>query len=56
MSHLIAYAGNEPENMACALFSARGALYSRGTTRLELIQELCRDGFPVPAPYGGVTA
>ena len=32
------------------------ALYSRGTTRLELIQELCRDGFPVPAPYGGVTA
>jgi hypothetical protein len=32
------------------------ALYSRGTTRLELIQELCRDGFPMPAPYGGVTA
>ena len=32
------------------------ALYSRGATRLELIQELCRDGFPVPAPYGGVTA
>jgi hypothetical protein len=32
------------------------ALYARGTTRLELIQELCRDGFPVPAPYGGVTA
>ncbi len=32
------------------------ALYARGTTRLELIQELCRDGFPVPAPYGGVPA
>jgi hypothetical protein len=32
------------------------ALYARGTTRLELIQELCRDGFPVPAPYGGVTS
>lgn len=32
------------------------ALYSRGVTRLELIEELCRDGFPVPAPYGGVTA
>jgi hypothetical protein len=30
MSHLIAYVGNEPENMACALFSARGALHSRG--------------------------
>ncbi|HET8672296.1 MAG TPA: hypothetical protein VFL87_01575 [Thermoleophilaceae bacterium] len=29
------------------------ALYARGVTRLELIEELCRDGFPVPAPYGG---
>jgi hypothetical protein len=29
VSHLIAYFGNEPENLACALFSARGALYSR---------------------------
>ena len=29
MSHLIAYFGNEPENMSCALFSARSALYSR---------------------------
>jgi len=28
MSHLVAYFGNEPENMACALFSARGALTS----------------------------
>jgi hypothetical protein len=32
------------------------ALYARGTTRVELIQELSRDGFPVPAPYGGVSA
>jgi hypothetical protein len=32
------------------------ALYARGTTRLELIQELCRDGFPVPPPYGGVSS
>ena len=30
MSHLVAYFGNEPENMSCALFSARNALYSRG--------------------------
>jgi hypothetical protein len=30
------------------------ALYARGTTRVELIQELSRDGFPVPAPYGGI--
>jgi glutamine amidotransferase len=30
VSYLIAYFGNEPENMACALFSARNALYSRG--------------------------
>jgi hypothetical protein len=36
-------------------YSFERALYARGTTRLELIQELCRDGFPVPAPYGGVT-
>lgn len=37
-------------------YSFERALYARGTTRLELIQELCRDGFPVPAPYGGVSA
>jgi hypothetical protein len=30
------------------------ALYARGTTRVELIRELSRDGFPVPAPYGGL--
>jgi hypothetical protein len=29
VSHLVAYFGNEPENQACALFSARAALYSR---------------------------
>jgi hypothetical protein len=29
MGHLVAYFGNEPENMSCALFSARNALYSR---------------------------
>jgi hypothetical protein len=28
--HLVAYFGNEPENLACALFSARAALYARG--------------------------
>jgi hypothetical protein len=32
------------------------ALYSRGTTRVEMIRELSRDGFPVPAPYGGLSA
>ena len=31
MSHLIGYFGNEPENLACALSSARGALYSKNT-------------------------
>ena len=31
MSHLVAYFGNEPENMSCALFSARSALYSRSS-------------------------
>lgn len=29
------------------------ALYSRGTTRVELISELYENGSPVPAPYGG---
>jgi hypothetical protein len=29
------------------------ALYSRGTTRLELISALHKDGHAVPAPYGG---
>jgi glutamine amidotransferase len=29
VSHLVAYCGNEPENLACALFSARAALHSR---------------------------
>jgi glutamine amidotransferase len=33
MSLLVAYFGNEPENMACALFSARAALYSRSSDR-----------------------
>jgi predicted glutamine amidotransferase len=31
MAHLVAYFGNEPENMSCALFSARNALYSRSS-------------------------
>ncbi|HVV48534.1 MAG TPA: hypothetical protein VHO06_02655 [Polyangia bacterium] len=30
MRHLVAYFGNEPENLACALFSARAALVARG--------------------------
>ncbi|HXJ23856.1 MAG TPA: hypothetical protein VMT03_26925 [Polyangia bacterium] len=29
MRHLVAYFGNEPDNLSCALFSARGALYAR---------------------------
>jgi hypothetical protein len=29
------------------------ALYSRGTTRVELISALHESGNPVPAPYGG---
>ena len=33
MRHLVAYFGNEPENLACALFSARAALYVRGEAR-----------------------
>lgn len=29
MNHLVAFLGNEPENLSCALFTARGALYAR---------------------------
>ena len=35
VSHLVAYVGNEPDNMACALFSARSALASRATDQPE---------------------
>jgi glutamine amidotransferase len=35
VSHLVAYVGNEPDNMACALFSARNALASRAVDRPE---------------------
>jgi glutamine amidotransferase len=35
VSHLVAYAGNEPDNMACALFSARSALASRAADKPE---------------------
>jgi glutamine amidotransferase len=36
VSHLVAYFGNEPENMSCALFSARNALYTRSNgARIE---------------------
>jgi glutamine amidotransferase len=33
MGHLVAYFGNEPENTACALFSARNALFSKSLER-----------------------
>ena len=35
VGHLVAYTGNEPENVACALFSARSALVSRGGENIE---------------------
>jgi glutamine amidotransferase len=35
VSHLVAYVGNEPDNMACALFSARSALASRAVDKPE---------------------
>jgi glutamine amidotransferase len=35
VSHLVAYIGNEPDNMACALFSARNALASRAADKPE---------------------
>jgi glutamine amidotransferase len=44
--HLVAYFGNEPENLACALFSARSALYVRGAAGLP-------EGFGLGFVQGG---
>lgn len=49
MSHLLAYFGNEPENLACALFSARGALYSKS----ERGGQRANDGFGLGFVQGG---
>ena len=46
MSHLVAYFGNEPENLACALSSARGALYSKN-------ERGANDGFGLGFVQGG---
>jgi glutamine amidotransferase len=47
--HLVAYFGNEPENLACALFSARGALYARSATGAPATPE----GFGLGFVQGG---
>ena len=54
MSHLVAYFGNEPENLACALFSARGALYSKSASegRPQRHQRQ-NDGFGLGFVQGG---
>jgi len=49
VSHLVAYFGNEPENLACALFSARGALYSKN----ERSAQRANDGFGLGFVQGG---
>ena len=49
MSHLVAYFGNEPENLACALSSARGALYSKNERGAQRIN----DGFGLGFVQGG---
>ena len=49
MSHLVAYFGNEPENLACALFSARGALYSKSARA----GQRANDGFGLGFVQGG---
>jgi len=46
VSHLVAYFGNEPENLACALSSARGALYSKN-------ERGANDGFGLGFVQGG---
>jgi glutamine amidotransferase len=46
VSHLVAYFGNEPENLACALSSARAALYSKSA-------HAGNDGFGLGFVQGG---
>lgn len=53
VSHLIAYFGNEPENMACALFSARAALTSRGPDHAEHSPARKPDGWGLGFVQGG---
>ena len=52
MSHLVAYFGNEPENLACALSSARGALYSKSPPDGARVQRT-NDGFGLGFVQGG---
>jgi glutamine amidotransferase len=49
VSHLVAYFGNEPENLACALSSARGALYSKSAPG----GQRANDGFGLGFVQGG---
>jgi glutamine amidotransferase len=56
VSHLVAYFGNEPENLACALFSARTALYSRsaaGESAGAQRTQRTNDGFGLGFVQGG---
>jgi predicted glutamine amidotransferase len=47
--HLVAYFGNEPENLACALFPARPALHAQG----ERLPRQSPDGFGLGFVQGG---
>jgi predicted glutamine amidotransferase len=47
--HLVAYFGNEPENLACALFPARPALHAQG----EGLPREAPDGFGLGFVQGG---
>ena len=49
MSHLVAYFGNEPENLSCALFLARSALYSKSARG----GQRANDGFGLGFVQGG---
>ncbi len=49
MRHLVAYFGNEPENLACALFPARAALQAQG----ERASRGSADGFGLGFVQGG---
>ena len=53
VSHLVAYFGNEPENMACALFSARSALSPRTALASQTADDQARKGWGLGFVQGG---
>jgi hypothetical protein len=53
VGHLVAYIGNEPENVACALFSARSALAARAAKPGDAVETERTQGWGLGFVQGG---